>query len=159
MPEKLPDVDALSCSSGDVGEVYQPPAPVLETIAQQEGALPPIAELSDHSTDFEDDCKELGLKSKKKKKRKQRFTKPLKERMISETDCKVMLQRRCEICKRCCMSPWLKKEKFQALMSFRKVWASLHKLDQDKFVPCLHLLWSMPPACLVSFLFMGLPIS
>ena len=69
MPEKLPDVDALSCSSGDVGEVYQPPASVPETIAQQEGALPSVAELSDHSTDFEDDCKEVGLKPKKKRNR------------------------------------------------------------------------------------------
>ena len=135
------DVEALSPSSGEEGAaVVALPAGKAPQVAS--GSLPPVEDFSDESSDHADDFKELGMNPPKRKgKRNQGKNIPLKDRLVSERECKIMVERRCAVCQRCCMSSFLKKEKFHALMQFRKLWANLHKLDQDRYAPWLVFVW------------------
>ena len=88
--------------------------------------------------------------NKKRRKRPDGAKKTFQEKLVSDADCKVLLERRCPICKRCCMSGMLQKERFRAFMRFRRLWADMHKLDQDRYVPSLldYVFWGFfMPSC------------
>lgn len=139
----LPDIENLSeDDSGDERPVSRacqksPRKAVLRraNLHNRSGsAWGAVEDLSDDSSSHEEDMRELGLPTKRK--RKADGPSP-GERLVSELHIKAMLSKQCKSCKRSCLSRFSTRKRgmFQQLVEFRQKWADMHKLDQDKVVP------------------------
>ena len=108
--------------------------------------LQPISELSDSSSDHQQELREVGIRRGKKRSKQQLLDEAsLKKRLSSEVHCRAMLAKRCPGCRRSCLLHFTQKTKFKELMEFRKLWNDMHKLDQDRMVCCT--LWVRVVGC------------
>ena len=140
--QSLPSVDALTDSDS--------PAPIRKAqvhktggkrkqglhVAAHSGALPPIRgdDLSEASSSHASELKELGIPVKRKRGKPSGAS--WKERLVSKPMVRAFLARKCRGCRKHCMAKFLRNEKFSAVMGFRLLWRDMHKLDQDRLVPC-----------------------
>ncbi|CAL1165648.1 unnamed protein product [Cladocopium goreaui] len=98
-------------------------------------AWAPVKELSDdESNSHREDFRELGLRPKRK--RKKRHGPTLRERLASEVHCRALLTKRCKGCRRPCLMGFASRQNgaFANLLDFRRKWVDTHKLDQDRVV-------------------------
>lgn len=127
----LSDSDAENCAAAEPSQ----PKPDNQTMRR-------VVSTYD-LTDDEDSnhLRQLAEAGVKKRKRKRPPTKPGEkhgDRLGDEKLTRVLVERRCKGCKRCCLASFLQKEQFRSLLTFRKAWAQMHKLDQDQMVSCLY---------------------
>lgn len=119
--DSLPSVDTLTDSDHDVG------AP----------SLLPITELSG-SEDGGGPASGKGLSRKWARghvaKQRRESSRKFKERLSSASFVKGVLGKKCLSCRYHCMDQFSAPQDFTALVQFRKAWAELHKLDQDRVV-------------------------
>lgn len=64
---------------------------------------------------------------------KRKLSRPASDDQIA---LRVLLGRQCKCAKQNCFQKFGPEEQFQKLVEFRKHWAELHKLDQDKVDAC-----------------------
>ena len=97
-------------------------------------AWPPLKALSDDESSHGEDYRELGLRPKRKRKKKHGPT--LRDRLDSEVHCRALLTKRCKGCRRPCLMGFASRQNgaFANLLDFRRKWADTHKLDQDRVV-------------------------
>lgn len=121
LEDSLPSVDTLTDSDHDVG------AP----------SLLPITELSG-SEDDGGPASGKGLSRKwvrgRVAKQRRESSRKFKERLSSASFVKGVIGKKCFSCRYHCMDKFSAPQDFTALLQFRKSWAELHKLDQDRVV-------------------------
>ena len=101
-----------------------------------EPKLAPVTQLSDSEESHDDPC-ELADELPKRRRQRRKAGPSLKDRLLNADFCRNLLQKRCGgSCKRNCLAQFLKKHVFEQVLDFRKFWRDLHKLDQDRIVPC-----------------------